>query len=282
MDRAALGRVLERAHETLAGLPGVTGLALGGSQATGTATAESDIDIGLYYSRDNLPSLSELSAALGSLDDRGQPDAVAGYGEWGPWVNGGSWLRVNGEKVDVLLREIERVEDVVNECVAGQPQIFYQVGHPHGFSTVIYVGEVHHNVPFHDPDGTLVRLKALTEPYPVALAKAIVASFGWEAGFALDNAAGGARRADATYVCGCLYRAAACLTQVLFAVNGRYLRNEKGAVAIADGFPLAPQGFRARIDEALGLVRADPGALGEAIDAVCALRDEVMAIADRG
>jgi hypothetical protein len=48
-------------------------------------------------------------------------------------------------------------------------------------------------------------------------------------------------------VTGCAFRAIACLCQTLFALNGVYLLNEKGAVAAADGFALAPSGFAARV-----------------------------------
>ena len=43
---------------------------------------------------------------------------------------------------------------------------------------------------------------------------------------------------------GCAFRAIACLCQTLFALNGVYLLNEKGAVAAADGFALAAIGLR--------------------------------------
>ncbi len=41
--------------------------------------------------------------------------------------------------------------------------------------------------------------------------------------------------------------------QVLFALNGRYFLNEKGALALVETFPLHPAGFRALLSEGLGL-----------------------------
>ena len=39
----------------------------------------------------------------------------------------------------------------------------------------------------------------------------------------------------------------ACLCQTLFALNGVYLLNEKGAVAAVDGFALSPTDFAKRV-----------------------------------
>ena len=53
--------------------------------------------------------------------------------------------------------------------------------------------------------------------------------------------------ADVSYLAGCAFRAVACLCQTLFALNGVYLLNEKGAVAAVDGFALSPTGFAKRV-----------------------------------
>ena len=44
----------------LGAIPGVAALTLGGSWARGTAWANSDIDIGLYYEPDRRPDFDEL------------------------------------------------------------------------------------------------------------------------------------------------------------------------------------------------------------------------------
>jgi hypothetical protein len=230
-------------------VPGVVGLALGGSHARGTADEHSDVDLGLYYTAP--APVDELVTAFRRLDDRGEPDGWGAYGEWGPWIDGGAWLRVAGRRTDVLLRDAGRVRDVVADCVAGRPEIHYQPGHPHGFCTVIWAGEVHHNRPVTDPAGVLAELRSLTEPYPAALRDALVARFGWEAGFALDTAGSAAARGDVTHVAGCAYRAVACLNQVLFAVHGEYLVNEKGATRAADRLPGAPAAYADRVEAAL-------------------------------
>ena len=50
----------------------------------------------------------------------------------------------------------------------------------------------------------------------------------------------GRGRDDPAYVAGCGFRAVACLNQSLFALNGVYLLNEKGATAAAEKLPRHP------------------------------------------
>ncbi|SCG59191.1 nucleotidyltransferase domain-containing protein [Micromonospora halophytica] len=277
MGDAEQDAILDKIRDALSRVPGVAGLALGGSRARGTADRTSDVDVGVYYHRRDRPDISELGAAFARIDDGGGGARCTDYGEWGPWINGGGWLVVDGVKTDVLLREVDRVRTVVEACVAGRPEIHYQVGHPHGFCTVIYAGELHHNVPFHDPQGVLAELRSLTDPYPEPLAKALIGQFGWESQFALDTAVTAAGRGDVAYVAGCAYRAVACLSQVLFAAAGRYLLNEKGAVAEAASFPSTPAGFRDGVEAALGALSADPADLKRSLTRLGAVRADVMA-----
>lgn len=56
------------------------------------------------------------------------------------WINGGFWLHVGGFKIDILLREIAHVQNILRQYAAGRPQMHCQVGHPHDLCTVIYAG----------------------------------------------------------------------------------------------------------------------------------------------
>jgi predicted nucleotidyltransferase len=272
---------LAKVSSRLAAVSGVSAVTLGGSRATGTAHDDSDIDLGLFYSRANRPDFDAILECVSTLDDRGRPDGYGGYGEWGPWINGGVWLRVDGFKTDVLLREIERVRDVLDQCANGDPQIHYQVGHPHGFCTTIYAGEVTANIPLHDPDGVLPRLRAIVDPYPDRLAEALIGRFGWEAKFSIDIARSAADRGDVHYVSGCAFRTVACLNQVLFAANRRYVLNEKGATVLVDNFPVAPAGYHGRVNEALGRLSPDPYALRQVLDLLDQVRSDTVDVIDR-
>jgi hypothetical protein len=109
------------------------------------------------------------------------------------------------------------------------------------------MGEVAHARVLRDPLGTLAGLQRRTTPYPEPLIGAIRACFEWEAAFALANARKSIGRGDVSYLAGCTFRAVACLCQTLFALNGVYLLNEKGAVAAVEGFARKPVDFGERI-----------------------------------
>jgi hypothetical protein len=52
----------------------------------------------------------------------------------------------------------------------------------------------------------------------------------------IENGEIAVERGEQTHIAGCTYRALCCIAQVLFALNRRYLINEKGALAEASGF----------------------------------------------
>jgi hypothetical protein len=232
----------------LAGVPGVAAVVLGGSRARGVASESSDYDIGLYFRRDAPLDVEALARALAPVVDDPPGAAVTAIGEWGPWIVGGAWLKVGGMKVDLLYREIEAVEAVIADALAGRITMHYQPGHPHGFCSAHWMGEAALCRPLADPAGAIAALKAQASPYPEPLRAALLYKFQWEIGFAIDNAELAATRGEQTHVAGCAYRALACLAQVLFALNRRYLINEKGALAEAAGFPHAPSDLPSRVE----------------------------------
>lgn len=263
--------LLARVVAALATVPGIRAVALGGSRARGTATAHSDYDIGLYYDPGTPLDLAALRRAVTSLDDAGPRAEVTAIGSWGPWINGGGWLTIAGRRVDLLYRDLARVQEVIDDCCAGRIAVVYQPGHPHAFVSAIYMGEVACCRVLSDPDGRLAGLVGRTAPYPAALGAALLQRFGWEAAFALANARKALDRGDVAYLAGCAFRAVACLCQALFALNGRYLINEKGAVAEADGFERRPPALRRRIEAAFrDLGAGDAAAALAALDALVA------------
>jgi hypothetical protein len=209
--------------------------------------ATSDYDIGLYYRANRPIDVAALGEVAAALDDRGAEASVTAIGGWGPWIDGGGWLVAGGVHVDLLYRDIDRVAAAIDDAHAGKVERFYQPGHPHAFLPTIYMGEAACARLLHDPAGALAALQRRTTPYPGPLAKALRERFEWEAEFALANARKSLDRGDVSYLAGCAFRAIACLCQTLFALNGVYLLNEKGAVAAADGFALSPPDFARRV-----------------------------------
>jgi len=236
--------------ERLKNVPGVIGIVLGGSYATGTATPTSDIDFGLIYDGHAPFDLSALAHLCVELDDAGsaQPSAIGG---WGPWVDGGAWLTVQGQRVDFIYRDLHRIEQSVQEALTGQVQLFTQVGHPHGIHAHQYAGELASAVLLHDPEEALAHLKAQVTPYPPALSAALQAHYSWQKNFWLDGAVKGEKRGDVHYVQGSLYQSVMALVQELCAAGGVWLLNEKGALSRASIFPGAPANLEERVTAAL-------------------------------
>jgi hypothetical protein len=135
---------------------------------------------------------------------------------------------------------------VIADCRTGRIERHYQPGHPHAFVSACYMGEVVFCRPLSDPSGILQALREQTRPYPQPLRRALVGPFLREARFVLAVARHGRAVDDPAFVIGCCYRCLACLCQVLFAIDGTYLLNEKGAVEGAERLAACPAGFAAR------------------------------------
>ena len=237
-DGAMEDAFIDAVTKALVPLSAVSALTLGGSRARGAAGPNSDYDFGLYYEPDAPVDIDQLVAALSPIVDRPPGCVLTAIGEWEPWINGGGWLRIGGKKVDLLYRDLAKVRALVAEGKAGRVTMDYQPGHPHGFCSAILIGEAALGVSFIDRAGRLAAIKRDALPYPEPLRRALIAKFHWEIAFAVDNAELAIDRGDATHVAGNAYRALCCLAQVLFALNRRYLINEKGALAEAASFEI--------------------------------------------
>ena len=225
--------------QRLVDVPGIVGVMLGGSRARGTHTDSSDVDFGLYYRPPlDVDTLGELAREVAG------PDAtVTVPGAWGPWVDGGGWLRVADTPVDWIYRELDRVDAAWNDARAGRFSFHFQVGHPLGVPDFSYVGEVALGRVLADPSGVLTRLHADATAYPPALRERVVTTALSEAEFALMIARKGVGRRDTAYVAGCLFRVVGLCAHALHAHAGAWLINEKGAVDAAAALSGAPLDF---------------------------------------
>jgi predicted nucleotidyltransferase len=269
-------RLAEEIAGRLGEVPGMVAVALGGSWARGEARPDSDVDLGVYYRPEHRPSVEDLCRLAQELDDRHLPDLATEIGEWGPWINGGGWLRVESKSVDWLYRDSDKVTAIIGRCTSGETACHYQPGHPHGFHEHIYLGEVHHCRTLHDPEGLLRELKSAVATYPPKLKRTIIEKYLWEAGFSLETARKPAARGEASYVSGCLFRGVACMVQALFALNERYFINEKGSVRAADSFAVRPELFGETASELLGCPGRDAETLTKSL-----LRYEALLVAAR-
>lgn len=111
-------------------------------------------------------------------------------------MNGGAWLTIDGQRVDLLYRGLEHVERVIREAEAGNISWIMRSSPPFGFFSVTYLGEIAVCIPLFDPDGYVERLKRLVARYPEALRRAVAQDHLWAAEFDLAAFAPKSRHAE--------------------------------------------------------------------------------------
>ncbi|GAB2445112.1 nucleotidyltransferase domain-containing protein [Streptosporangium sandarakinum] len=267
---------LEALAGRMAEVPGVVAVVLGGSRARGTHRPDSDLDLGLYYRGE--PDVTALRAL--AVQEAGEQAELTAPGGWGPWVNGGGWLTVGGHRVDWIYRDLDRVHRIWADCREGRYEIGVQPGHPLGFYSHAYAGEVALCRVLADPGGELTDLRERTRAYPPALGDALADGM-WEADFCVELARYGVSGADPAYAAGCLFRAVGVACQALHGHAGRWLINEKGMVASAGRLPAAPGGFAVRAERLLGHVGEPAERIAETVTEAATLMSEVRAAVGR-
>lgn len=267
--------IINKILTSLKTVKGIEAVVLGGSRAKGNYTEKSDIDIGIYYSNSTELDLKELNRVATELDDEHRPNLITKVGEWGPWINGGGWLSIDGIATDFLLRDLSKVFSVIDDCLNKKITIDYQPGHPHGFVNTIYVAETYYCKILWETNNVIGNLKDRITPYPSSIKIGIIDKFLWEAGFSNSIAYKGILKDDIVYTTGCIYRVISCLIQVLYALNETYIMNEKGALANIDTFRIVPKDFKRKIEDILYLLSKDTKNMKNLIDELSYIVKEV-------
>jgi predicted nucleotidyltransferase len=174
--------IIQSVTEKLFSLPCIECIVLGGSRARGTHTEDSDIDIGVYYNSESF-DLTAINQIATELDDENRNNLVVPPGAWGDWINGGRWLVINGYHVDLILRDIKRVEQIIKDTEQGIVTANYQTGHPHGYISAMYRGELAISKIQYANNENFYELKKQAERYPTTLQKGLTEFFMFEAGF---------------------------------------------------------------------------------------------------
>lgn len=267
----------------LAAVPGVVAVVLGGSYARGTARPDSDLDVAMYYAEQSPFEIEDIRRAAAEISVAGPPDVTDFYG-WGPWVNGGAWIRTAAGKVDFLYRNLDQVRRTIDDAIRGITSHDFNQQPAYGFYSVTYLAETHVCVPLHDPAGHITSMKQRVAVYPPLLKEKVIASNLWLAEFSIAHAAGYAERGDVYAVSGALTRTASFLTQVLFALNETYFMNDKTAMLEIDaGFhaarPLVPPGYVHDLSRLLAHLGEMPAELAASTRAARDLWTSVVALA---
>ena len=216
MLRPALPAPVATLATDLAGLPGAVAVVLGGSRAAETHRPDSDWDLGVYYRGSRRPLDPD---DVRRLHHRGH---VSELGEWGPIVNGGAWLTIDGTPVDVLFRDLDTVESWLSEAQEGRFEVLSQNGYIVGAPTYLPVGELALCRPI---AGTLPR-----PGFPEPLAAAAATRWAGRAQVALMFAQAHADAGDVVPCAGMLAQATLCVAHGRLAERREWVLNEKRLV----------------------------------------------------
>jgi len=194
--------------DRLIGMPGAVAVVLGGSRGTGAQDARSDWDLGVYY-RGRLET-----AALAELGEVHAP------GQWGRIMNGGAWLTVGGEKVDVILRDLDVVEGWCARAEAGEYEVDALLGYLAGLPTYSLRAEL---VTCRTLRGAVER----PEGFPAALAREGQRRWRFHRDFTLHHAHMRADRGDVAGAAGQAAKAAVEAAHAALCAAGIWVLNEK-------------------------------------------------------
>jgi hypothetical protein len=193
--------------DVLTAMRGTVAVVLGGSRAVRSDDEASDWDLGVYYRGEiDLTALS----ALGT---------VFPPGSWGRVMNGGAWLECGGEKVDVILRDLDVVEYWTRRAQEGEFERDTLLGYLAGIPTYTLSAELASCLP--------LRGNVEAVPFPPKLAAAAPAVWRFCRSFSLDYARMHARRCNVAGVAG---QAAAAVMEEAHAIScerGQWVCNEK-------------------------------------------------------
>lgn len=275
MEQAEL---IEQLVTKLKNVAGMQAIVLGGSHASGDQRPDSDIDLGLYYRETSPLAIQHIRAIAAELNDFPNP-VVTQPGEWGRWVNGGAWLTIQGQRVDFLYRDLDFVEQIIDDCLRGEIQSngFQQI--PYGFHSYIYCAEMRICRPLYDPTGIIQPLKTKVAYYPQPLKQKILNAFLWDASFAYEIAQKSLKHGETYFLAGCLTRIASDLVQALYALNEIYFISDKRLYRDEQRFTLKPTNFTERVDAILGNIGNNQQKLAETLQATHDLLREMTALA---
>jgi hypothetical protein len=199
--------------DELAGMPGAVAVVLGGSRANGSGDAGSDWDLGLCYR-----GAIDLTALRAHGD-------VYPPGSWGRVMNGGAWLTCGGDRVDVLLRDLDVVEEWTRRAQEGEFEIDALLGYIAGVPTYTLTAEIASSLPLRG-DITAV-------PYPPRLADAAPPRWRFCRSFSLECARMHAKRGNRIGAIGQAAKAVMEEGHAILCERGQWVCNEKRLIELA-------------------------------------------------
>ena len=199
--------------DMLTAMPGTVAVVLGGSRALGSSDEKSDWDLGLYY-RGTI-SLTALAAH----------GVVYSPGSWGRVMNGGAWLRCGGEKVDVILRDLDVVEHWTRRAEQGEFEVDALLGYLAGVPTYSLSAEL--------ASCRVLRGNIQATPFPPKLVASAPPRWRFCRSFSLDYARMHGRRGNLAGAAGQAAKSVMEEAHAILCERGQWMCNEKRLIETA-------------------------------------------------
>lgn len=159
-------------------------IALAGAHAKGKADIHSDLDI-FIYAQDFTPYTSR-KAVFDTYSENIKDVWVSEDFSSLPW--GGSIdFTYKGYKIETTIRSINKLEEVVNECLLGNFKIYPETWTLNGYYNYIYLSEINFIQPLEDPFHIISHFKEKITSYPPKLKSAIINEFWNKSMMWVDN-----------------------------------------------------------------------------------------------
>jgi hypothetical protein len=256
-------------------LDNIQAIVLGGSYSTGNANKDSDMDIGIYYFGGRPFSINAIKEAAKKYDKNNNP-TVTDFYEWGPWVNGGAWIKNRISEIDLLYRNIEQIEQTIDDAKNGKYESNYEQQPPYGFISIIYLAETKYCIPLYDPNGILTKMKNEIKYYPKELKHSIIADSLWSVEFTLLHLDGFYAKEDIFNIYGCLTRALKNIFDTLYAINEEYIIGYKRTIKELENMKKVPNNLRKKIENIL-----NNGTIETKIKSIKELFEETKLLTDK-
>ncbi len=259
-------------------IPNLTAIVVGGSHATGTNRPDSDIDLGIYYKEESPFDIKSIQKLAAKLNDTPNP-IVSDFDGWGRWVNGGTWLTIKNQRLDFIYRNINFVEQTIDDCINGEIESDYYQEPPSGFHSFIYCAETKSCKILYDPEGIILELKRKVKIYPPKLKEKIINTSLWDAEFSLSRAKGFASRNEISLVASSATRITHDLIQVIYALNNKYFMSVKKTYKDIPQFGIVPNNFIEQVEKGLGNIGTSSTFLSETLQKFSQLIEECKLLA---
>ena len=224
---------------------GEFGIALGGSYAKGLNDTLSDVDI-YVFAHEILPCQGRTEKLMQKSD---QFTKITSWGADSVFVEAGTDFWYVGRKIECWLRNIQRIEETIQACRAGQIGRDYIYWTVMGFYNYTALSDLRVMQVVDDPYGIMARWKTVIADYSARLQEAIIRRYMAEARFWPENFhyRSAIERTDTIYTCGIVQQVVYALIQVVFALNRVYFPGEKKITESLKHLAIQPQAFGQRI-----------------------------------